>query len=418
MVERQTGVRKRALGEGDVFPSIRGESAEDRAKKFNAYDFLSSYWVRERLQEDFGFALHELELHEQGAFLDVLSQQREGGEVERLQTFTHTFGVEGARAFLVARYGENYGETLLTLGSEYPHVLKDFLPAFNAVHMHAYGVQELLGGVEELVALVQEYPAMATLGPQLYEGVIRRAKDTLLVLEKLCEQSESVVVPYYGDAVVSVSEVAKVLQALQSYGETLAFVEQVAGDGEATLQPLGVERAGAIVTYHFVREPHTESASPYFSIQVRPRGAPLGAYDGTREFDGEARINILMHHSPIATSLSEPSRQEAVSLRLDCEGKTRRGGEIVENDPTRKEGELSLEIGSVFGEDQSLPGNVVGRVMAVGNYLGLQHAGSAHEVQYYHNRESFDPALGDADGFANLVQAVQHLIERKYYASL
>ena len=401
----------------EVFPPVLGENDTTRQHMFADYEYLISPWVREQVKVDFGFELHELELHEQGAFLAVLSKQR-ADEIERLRSFAQTFGAEGARTFLVARYGKNYGEVLTKLGERDSELMGQYVPAFNAVHRHAFEIQRSLREGQDLQGVLREHPELRDLGPQLYEGVLRRAKDTLLVLERLVDDGEQVTVPYYGDATVSVSDMQEVMQALAVYGQALGSVEQlVLSEADSDIRPCGVERAGEVTTFHFVREPADQHPFPYVSLQVRERGAPLGSHDSQREFDGEARINILMHRSPIATSLSEPSRQEAVSLRLDREGKVRHGGAIVENDPTRQDGALSLEIGTTFGDDQSLPGNVVGRVMAAGNYLGLQRSGGNSEAQYYHNRESFRPALGDAHTFAALVRAVSGMVERRHSVS-
>jgi hypothetical protein len=398
----------------DVFPVAVGESAEAAEQAFASYRHLLLPWVREKIQADSGLNIADLTTEEQGQLFYYFATQKEDN-IYAVQKYVHMYGAEGARALLVTRYGENYGHILVALGEEHKHFMREFLPHFVRIHALSASIGNRLEMYEPLHRTSEECAGLRKVAAQLQEGINRRAKDVLLVAKHVLEEG-ALDVPYYGNMRIGINRATEVINAMCVYERMLELSDNLLQGKDGGMQFQGKDATGAIDTYHFI-DTNTVSDMRYCMVQLRERGAPFGAHDAGREFDGEARINVLMHSSPIATSLNASSRQEAVSFRLDREGKTRKDGNITENDPTRQNGEASLEIGAVFGNNQSLPGNVVGRVIAAGNYLGMAQKKGA-ETQYYHNRESFSPEIGDADTFATLVRIIRHALEREFASSV
>jgi hypothetical protein len=161
-------------------------------------------------------------------------------------------------------------------------------------------------------------------------------------------------------------------------------------------------------TYHFSVDQQSTGRRSYFSIQLRAYGAPIGQHNSDREFDGEARINCLFSDIPFSSHIADPARQHALSIRLDREGKERLSETIVSNDPTRPDGEVSLDIGGLIDPRDQSDATNLSRVIAIGNFL--QTGGPA---QYYHNRDSFSRAFGTADCFADIVGFIDKKIQQR-----
>lgn len=133
-----------------------------------------------------------------------------------------------------------------------------------------------------------------------------------------------------------------------------------------------------------------------------------------KEFDGEARINCLFSNTPLSSDITSPARKNALSIRLDREGKERKNGTIVANDPTRQDGEVSLDIGGIIDPTDTSDATNLSRVIAIGNSLYARQHDVSKEVQQFHNRESFSREFGDADAFSRIVDFVKQKIEARF----
>ncbi len=97
-------------------------------------------------------------------------------------------------------------------------------------------------------------------------------------------------------------------------------------------------------------------------------------------------LEIGKHHGP--------GPDNRISIRLDREGHVDSSGR---RDPTTKEGILSLDVGSIIGDDNWLS-TKVGRLLAWGNLLRSQHVGELSGLN--HVRRYFTAEDGHADFFA------------------
>jgi hypothetical protein len=136
------------------------------------------------------------------------------------------------------------------------------------------------------------------------------------------------------------------------------------------------------------------------SVYIRPLGAEI--YDAAIEYgrngEGvEASISFVSDPTLQPGELLEigkhrrPGPDNRISIRLDREGvRLQDRGSDVQRDPTQEQGTLSLDIGSIIGDDNWL-GTKVGRFLAWGNVLRSQALGSEpklnHVTGYFGERE-------------------------------
>jgi len=313
------------------------------------------------------------------------------------------------KVFLALEYGADYGDIILKIGEGDPKYAKEIFKHYTELNDKALRIGELLREDEALQGIDVGEDIKGMFPQQIAEAVLRRAKDILNTAEYLTDH-DFAEAPYYEGKYIRVSDKKEVAQGLKEYVGILETVERFLTEPQS-FEFLSHED-GDVSTFHYKHEKDGENS--YFSIQLREYGAPIGEHNPDIEYDGEARINLLFSDKPMTSSLSDPARQDAISLRIDREGKIRDGHKIIGNDPTRKDGEISLEVGSVNHDNHMLPSAVIGRVVSVGNYLGLhRNEKLEHEhPQYYHNRESFSRALGDADVFAEVVRKIKQMLPK------
>lgn len=145
------------------------------------------------------------------------------------------------------------------------------------------------------------------------------------------------------------------------------------------------------------------------SVYIRPYGSVT--YDPAVEYgrpgEGvEASISYVIDPEfdfqkliPVGKHSNRNVQDNRISIRLDREGvaPNRRGRPGITRDPTQESGTISLDIGSVIGEQEWL-GTKIGRLLAWGNVLRSEALGSAPLLN--HAPQFFDPLCGQRDIFA------------------
>lgn len=143
------------------------------------------------------------------------------------------------------------------------------------------------------------------------------------------------------------------------------------------------------------------------SVYVRPRGAET--YHADMEYgrpgEGvEASIGYVVDTDLDAGRLPEVGKHRGkgddgrISIRLDREGiASYERNSDMRRDPTRQDGTLSLDVGSIIGKDD-WTSTKVGRFLAWGN--ALRAGATGEHVRLNHVTEYFTPEDGDADVFA------------------
>lgn len=121
----------------------------------------------------------------------------------------------------------------------------------------------------------------------------------------------------------------------------------------------------------------------------------------------EASIGYTINLSEQYTHLGRAGAKhiDAMSIRIDREGidpYKRRDALSDDRDPTRKIGTLSLDIGSILGDDESVLGTKVGRWMSYCNQLKMVN--DPEPANLNHSPHHFKPS--DGEEFANTLQSV------------
>jgi hypothetical protein len=380
--------------------------------------------IREQTAKDLNVEWESVPLASQIHFLEYLmTVDRE--QYERLGSVMHSY--EGDKnkfldAFLATQYGEDYGPVILNIAESSDTRKYELLESYSKLNSVAKKVGDTLAEERYIGVLDNVSPHVRDGMPrQISEAIMRRGKDMLNTAQEVLRDGKTSS-PFYDDMEISVDSMNDVVDAMNHVASALEGIEALLnferGNQEVQLAPIGREHTRDIVTYQF--KMNNKNKETYMSLQMRKFGAKEGEHDELREFDGEARINFLFSDKPIGTVIDTEhpdysvGRDTALSIRLDREGKTRENGVVVENDSTRMDGEMSIDMGGVMYEDTSLPCSKVGRVIACGNHLGeIRKKEYRKEYpEYYHNRESFVKEFGRADVFAGIVDKIQEPLER------
>lgn len=154
------------------------------------------------------------------------------------------------------------------------------------------------------------------------------------------------------------------------------------------------------------------------SVYVRPMGAET--YDAALEYgrngEGvEASISYVVDPSlpagkPIKVGKHRGKQPDnRISIRLDREGvRPSERGQGTSRNPRQAEGTLSLDVGSVIG-DEDWTGTKLGRFLAWGNLLRTQATKQA--TQLNHVTRYFSPQDGKADYFAQACEQLRADLE-------
>jgi len=406
-----------------LFVPQADETAEQRRKREKILgEFKKKYFdfFDDRFFQNTGVAFNNLSFLEQGKFLQFIEHADDETKGDAYQ-FVQKYGENGLRAFLSLEYGEEYGDVLLSLdNSEYinSQEVQSILGEYNTLNHHALAIAKKMrrSALFETVDLPEEISDLFV--EQFSEAILRRAKDILNTAQAIAKNGKAQT-EFYGKRVIECDNPQEIIQGLRIYSNILEKLECLIDPNDDTnrfeIKLTEIDQNQIPEIYDFEIIPKNGEKSSYLTIQLREQGAPPDQHNATMEFNGEARINILTHHKKIGKKLTEKSRQKAFSTRLDLEGIIRLDGEIIANDPTKGK-ELSWDVGFIEDQKSSLPGDVISRVMAIGNALGEARKGRLKTgyPEFYHNRESFVEKLGQPDVFAKIVRFIRRQIEDHY----
>lgn len=162
------------------------------------------------------------------------------------------------------------------------------------------------------------------------------------------------------------------------------------------------------------------------TVYVRPYGSVTYKADAEYGRPGEgveASISYVIDTGalagqplPIGKWRQSAKPDERISIRIDREGvrPVQRGQSGIVRDPTQESGTLSLDVGSVLGEDSWI-GTKVGRFLAWGDLLRSEALGRTPQLN--HATQFFDELHGHRDVFAdNAQEMLRTLTSRKLAA--
>lgn len=327
-----------------------------------------------------GVSLHEIPLNDQLLLLDFMSTRGQD-EFDRLTSVMQSLDQESRltmfQDFIALEQGEEFGEVLLDIAEKAEsHERKELLSSILDLRRYA----------KSFGAAFSEYNP--EFGKSIETASIKRITEALIVVDALLKGETPEATLYNGEtiAVVDLSEVTEALRLLKA---GYASLEQTLSGSSDEVKK---EAHGEQIVIH--------PTIPGSQVQLRKYGGERYPDVG---FDGEARINFLFstNHKDIPLDVSNPQREQALSIRIDREGIIRDSdGNFVSTDPTIRQGSVSLDIGSIYGEKDN-PNVKVGRILALGN--ALINAKRGKKPMFNHIREAFSPRYGDSEEFARIV---------------
>lgn len=184
---------------------------------------------------------------------------------------------------------------------------------------------------------------------------------------------------------------------------------------------LGVTEVSKDASFQIYRLWKDGAPGSNVSVYIRPFGA--GAYDGALEY-GRNNEGVEASISYVVDADLSPDKiirlgktrgtqtDNRISIRLDREGirPAERGKAGSARDPIQEEGTLSLDIGSVIGDDNWL-GTKVGRFLAWGNVLRNSRLEQSNQLN--HSTEYFTPQDGHAKTFGRAALVLSHNLSAK-----
>ncbi len=166
--------------------------------------------------------------------------------------------------------------------------------------------------------------------------------------------------------------------------------------------------------YRFINPKTGENSE--VTLHIRPSGA-VGYKDDLefgRSGEGvEASIGftVSLDNSWDLMALGKELRRgKFLSVRLDREGLLQEE-DISRRDPTRENGKVALDIGSVLGNEDSL-NTRIGRFLALGNSSALKQK-YRKSITLNHVHEVFNPVFGHKDIFADIARHFESEIKDK-----
>ncbi len=353
--------------------------------------------------------IHTLSWHEQLVLSRSIANPEDR---ERISSLAQRFGIDGLRSLLILDYDPLLVGSVFAIADRLdPEIAQDIFSQYHAVYQQSRAIATLAKNSDFIVASENDPSNHRRFVEEISEALIRRAKDTLVTAATVARAGSATATSFSG-ARLACTDITDIPRALTTYEHALEIMTHFihtypSSDYDFSL--IKKEHNTVPVTYHFSVDQQSTGRRSYFSIQLRTYGAPIGQHTSSIEFDGEARINCLFSDVPFSSHISDPARQRALSIRLDREGKERLHNNIISNDPTRPDGEVSLDIGGLIDPHDPSDATNLSRVIAIGN--SLQTGTSS---QHYHNRDSFSRAFGTADYFAGIVRFVDKKIQERF----
>lgn len=304
----------------------------------------------------------------------------------------------------------------------------DNLPASQVTQLHHLDFMskweqmsaEQVGVIREIAG---QAPSFAAIFPERYqtavaEGIIHMAESAMYAAREHRKQGDQtdIQLPLHGGEhtlALSLKDDEPLL-LLQQLSDAMRSASAAMSDPE--LKTTLVSQASNYQLYRL-----WSGDKQNVSLYVRPRGAATynPALEYGRNGEGvEASISFVVDVSGSSQMMEVGKHRGAgpdtrISIRLDREGQApfERGQSEVRRDPTQAQGTVSLDVGSIIGDDE-WAGTKLGRFLAWGNTLRMNDlrrpSGLNHVTRY------FDPEDGRADVFAaSAAEVSQRLMERR-----
>lgn len=417
LMRKGRGAKFNQFSLSSIIMKKAGESNDDymeRVSQISNYNHVKD--VSDNLLKECQVSIHNLSWREQvwlsAAEHELRLQNRYDGFID----FTKKYGLDGLRTFLSCEQDIAGAGKLLEINKKFDQEQAEkIFSRYAKIQSDSRRLEETMKNSEFFDNQKMSQEIKQKLRGNLYDAFVSRATDILSTAYLIAQKGEAKV-DFYNGKEIKVTKIEEVIEALDVYEE---FMEKMKGffakEGRYQFDYTSSVDQGELSAHNFLVDDKETGEKSYSTVTIRGNGTNEHMKDF--EYDGEARVNFLFSDEPIAMDISNKSRKEATTFRLDRECITldETGKNVLSKDNTRQDGRLSLDFGSIY-EDSGRKNSVLGRVMSVGNaYVAAE---KKQKAEYYHNKEAFYEDLGKADVFRQIVETMEDFIQSKYVNKL
>lgn len=370
--------------------------------------------TRRILQENLSLNIDELSISSQVRFLKFAIESS-NDRYNKLASAIHKYKkpddkMKFFESFLSLDFGEDFGDTILSIAE---HAEQDkSLEIFKIVGQYretSKNFGELYKDFDPSFALAAE------------QAMNERLTDLLVLAESVAENGGVTVdvspgknkEGYISDGHfnTTVKSLDEVIDVMKSVVDAQQILKGILSDDKTQLIK-SIKENGDMLQFQSYQFMNQEKG--FAKLHVREQGST--SYDKSAEYGNssgtEATIGWLVNPKNPYNRISAKD-PDAISFRFDREGRLATEPPDSSNrSPIRKEGIISLDIGSVLGNDPNSLPTRLGRMIAAGNEIRASRLGVGSSLN--HNINYFDQKYGNADEFENLVKYIKNKVENNY----
>ena len=346
--------------------------------------------MRVAVEGELGLDLSRLSLETQRhllAFMVEAEPERYNRLIQALD-IAGSYRVQLAEAFLAAKFGKDFGDTIISVAEK-------------------LDASEIVPLLESIANVRQEASRFATLFTdfdshlelEISNAIGERVTEALYVIEELKNSPNSVATARVLKKRMTVDSVARVQQAIDYMARGLQGINDDVSSGVVANAYTSLSSTG----WNLGDKKRT-------FLQLKPYGSPRGEYMQGVEHSEEGQINFSVNVSDapeeVPYEIADYRRRYALSIRVDLEGTLRdhNGGKIG-FDATRDTLNAALDLGSMRAQEDN-PNYIVGSVISLGRKLRQKG-----KSRGYHT--NLDERYGNKEVFAGMVEYTKHKLTRE-----
>lgn len=287
-------------------------------------------------------------------------------------------------AFLATEFGEDFGDTLLTLTEKLSgEQTEPLLESIQYIREYGTRFAEQFKGFDDNIV------------DEIKRAIGERVTEVLYVARGLAEADEGSISSRVLGSRITVKSMDEIMDALSLIGQGLERINAAERSG-VTAGSYDEQNRSA---WHLGTEGDV-------LLQIKPRGERRGEHVKGFEYSEEAQINysvdvVTNDGDYVPTHIANYRRRYALSIRLDLEGILRdANGGRAGFDATREQLTAALDMGSLRGVADN-PNVRVARVITLGNKLRRRELGMGKSRGYHTN---LTPEYGRSARFAALAE--------------
>ncbi len=304
-----------------------------------------------------------------GLFVKFMEQQDPNTyevSVRRMRELPETIRPTVAEAFLATEFGDDFGDTLLTVAEKLPQ--EQLVPLLDKIQsIREYGAK-----------FAKEFSGFdGKINNSIKAAIGERITEVLYVVKELAITVEGMASGKVLGNRITVKNMVEVMDALSLI--------------ELGLQRKSEAEESGVVTSAYDEDNRTAwhlGTESDVLVQVKKRGERRGEYKKGLEHSEEAQINysidVLSRDGDyVPTQIANYRRRYALSIRLDLEGilRDKNGGKIG-FDATHDQLTAALDMGSLRGAADN-PNVRVARIISLGNKLRKRDLRQGRSLGYH-----------------------------------